>query len=139
MSGTLRLLGECEGDVDGLIKLCLPQVKTAEMGKIPVFWDECVGEDLEEVASFVSSSELAGRINGIDLRDRFSLVMVCDKKYLLQFGDYSEVDAKLRVAAAVLRDDMFKTENKAKINLSNLTETSVIVDNRLDFEKLIGK
>ena len=80
------------------------------------------------------SSELDGRIGVIDLRDRFSLTMECDGKYLLSFGTYDDCPTRLRVAAAVLKDEMFESANKAKLDLSNISETKVTVDNTLTFE-----
>jgi hypothetical protein len=135
MSDTLRLLGEVGSeDLTSLIRLRLPGVKEAVLGSAPVFMDDDAFERLAMTASAVRGSFLADRINTVDLRNPFKLTMVCDGKYLLEFGDYTEVDSKLRVADAVLKDEMFNTSNKARINLSKLTETSVKVDNTLDLE-----
>jgi len=131
LSESLRLLGESDGDTTGLVKLCLPTVKIAEMGQVPVFADKDAGERLSLITKAVQNSSLSDCIGKVDLRDPFSLSMVCDAKYLLEFGEYTEVDTKLSIAKAVLEDEMFRTENKARINLSNLSETSVVIDNRL--------
>ena len=50
-------------------------------------------------------------------------------------GEYDEIDTKLKIAEAVLGDDMFNSDNKARLDLSELSETKVIIDNKLNFEK----
>lgn len=136
MSDTLRLLGEAgDKDLSSLIRLRLPGVKEAVLGSPPVFVNSRTDELLSKTTGAVVASALSDRIDTIDLRGEFRLTMVCDGKYLLEFGEYTEIESKLRVADAVLKDDMFKSGNKARINLSKLTETAVKVDNSLDLDK----
>jgi len=136
MSETLRLLEEVgEGDVTGLVWLQIPGVRSAELGSVPVLRDENMQRLMTETTAAVRESELSDRVGRIDVRDMFSLTMVCDGKYLLEFGDYTEVPSKLRVAEAVLRDEMFNNDNKARLDLSKLSETSVIVDSSIDLTK----
>ncbi len=134
MSETLRVLGEA-GDIDlsELVWLRLPRVKAAVYGSVPGLSDSARNDDMESVTESIEKSALADRIVRVDLRDPFKLTMVCDNKYLLEFGDYTEIDTKLRIADAVLEDEMFDTSNKARIDLSDLSETIVVVDNQLDF------
>ncbi len=136
MSETLRVLGEAgDMDLEGLTWIRLPGVREVVFGSVPVMRNETAQVQLKSVTEYINSSALAGRITHIDLRNIYRLQIVCDGKYLLDFGEYSEVDTKLRVASAVLEDEMFKTSNKARIDLTDLSETIVVVDNQLDFSK----
>lgn len=136
MSDTLRVLGESDGsDLSGLTRLRLPGVKEAVFGEVPVMRNETAQQQLLSVIDSINASALDARITHIDLRNIYKLEMVCDNKYLLVFGDYVELDIKLRTASGVLEDEMFKTPNKARVDLSDLSETIVVVDNQLDFTK----
>ncbi len=139
MSESLRVLAESSeaeiAETEGLTWLRLPGVREAEFGKAPVLRDESIQKNLEKITATVETSVLNGRIDQIDLRNTFELKMVCDGKYLLYMGEYAEVETKLKIAEAVLRDEMFNNENKARLDLSELSETTVLIDNKLDFTK----
>lgn len=133
LSDDLTVLGE-GSDTDGLCRLRLPAVTSAIAGTKIEFESQNQATHISETCSAVAASELAGRIGVIDLTDPFKLNMECDRKYLLVFGTYDECDLRLRVAAAVLKDEMFENENKAKLDLTNTSETTVTIDNTLVFE-----
>lgn len=134
ISDTLRVLGEAGNtDLTELVWLKLPGVRSVEFGSVPKLCDTDKNEEMSRVTDFVNKSPLKERITRIDLRNPFRLTMVCEEKYLLEFGEYSEIDTKLRIADAVLSDEMFSTSNKAKVDLSDLSETIVVVDNQLEF------
>lgn len=133
LSDSLRLLGEAgDRDLTSLVWLRLSAVRFAEMGSVPILVSEEGGRRLCEITELVKGSALSDRITAIDLRSDYSLNMVCDGRYLLEFGEYSDTETKLRIADAVLKDDMFKTDNKARMDLSELSQTIVVVDNQLD-------
>lgn len=136
LSDSLRVVGEAKNEsTEELVWLRVSGVKNVVFGSIPTLRDSIGDEHLVQVTDCIKNSSLNGRIVQIDIRDPYKLVLVCDDKYLLEMGDYSEIDTKLRLAASVLEDDMFKTKNKARIDLSDLSETIVVVDNQLDFTK----
>lgn len=136
MSDSLRILGEAgDADLSSLVWLRLSHVRESKAGFLPVMRDKTAQKYLESIVSSVNKSVLAGRITQIDLRDIYDLNMVCDNKFLLAMGEYDEVDTKLRVAEGVLRDPMFEGNNKARLDLSELSKTTVIVNNKLDFTK----
>ena len=135
-SETMRVLGEgTDEECESLTHIVLPPIAKAEAGQVPVFRDPAYLSQILAVTSSVRSSALAARIDRIDLADFYSLTMICDVKYVMSFGDYSDTDAKLRIAAAVLEDEMFTYNNKARIDLSDLSRTSVVVDNKLEITK----
>ena len=117
--------------VDGLCFLTLPAVRTAVCGKQLVFCSELDQNHIYQTVDSVLRSELADRISAILLTDTYALYMECDGKYLMTFGDFSDTDIKLRVASVVLKDEMFQTENKMRIDLTNNSETTVMIDNTL--------
>ncbi len=136
ISESLRVIGEVpEGyDLENLIKLKLPGIKDVKLGEVPSFRDPLADKQFASVTEILSQSELNGRVNMIDLRDLFRFSMVCDGKYLIEFGDYSSVDAKLLIASSVLKDAMFEAGNRAKIDVSDLRKTSVVVDNTINLD-----
>lgn len=133
LSDDLTVLGEGD-DTDGLCRLRLPAVTRAVAGSKIEFESTTQSSRITDTCRAVTASELAKRIGVIDLTDPFKLNMECDRKYLLVFGTYDECDLRLRVACAVLKDEMFENENKAKLDLTNTSETTVTIDNTLVFE-----
>lgn len=134
MSESLRVLGEA-GDMDlsGLVWLRLSGVKSVYFGQTPVLRDKIAQGYLADVVDSVNSSVLKDRVSQIDLRSIYELNLVCDDMYLLVMGEYDQVKTKLRIADAVMQKDDFKNGNKARLDLTKLSETVVIFNNKLDF------
>ena len=130
----LRVLGVVsESECEGLIKLKLPEVQRAVAGE-QVRFISGAGEYVFEAAKAVAESELYERIGTLDLGMAHDIRLTCDGKYILKLGSSQNAADKLKIGAAVLRDDMFKNDNKATIDLTNMAETGVIVDNQLQVE-----
>ena len=89
---------------------------------------------MQTVLEALADSNLAGRISMIDLRSAHEIAMSCDGKYKLFLGNTDVIETKLRLAVAVLEDELFSGDNKASIDLTDLNATSVIIDNQLDLE-----
>lgn len=137
LSPSLRVLdpiSETDAKERGLMKLKLPGIQEAISGKKLVFFDGNSEEYLETVLDALGDSELAGRVAMVDLRSPYNISMSCDGKYKLLFGNTDAVETKLRLAAAVLEDTLFESDNKASVDLTDLSATSVIIDNQLDLE-----
>ena len=138
LSATLRVLdrvGEEEIDELGLIHLRMPAVESAMAGRVITFQEEKHMRQIRESLAQLLSSPLCERITSVDLRNPYNLSMVADKRFLLEFGDTADMGVKMKVANAVLSDDLFKTDVKAQIDLSVTSSTSVILDNQLDLDK----
>lgn len=136
ISDSLRVLGEAgDADLSSLIRLKLTHVKDVQFGQAPILRDKTAQKYLTDVTAKAKRSPVAERITQIDLSSIYELAVVCDNKYLLEMGEYTEIDTKLKIAEAVLGDDMFKSDNKARLDLSELSETKVIIDNALNFEE----
>lgn len=137
MSSDLRVLYSVTRDEareQGLVLLKLPAVSKAVSGTAAQYSSVRSDRYIYDTVKALSESELWGRIGAVDLTGKYDIKMVCDGKYLLSLGDSGSADSKLRIAAAVLKDDMFSGDDKAKIDLTNLAQTGVVVDNRLELD-----
>ncbi|MBQ7836145.1 MAG: FtsQ-type POTRA domain-containing protein [Clostridia bacterium] len=134
LTADLRVLGGVsEEEADELIELRLPTVGRAVAGEKIVFRNGELDYTFE-VSKAVSESSLCDRIDKLDLTDQHNVRMVCDGKYLLKLAEYTDSAAKLKIADKILENEMFDNSNKASIDLSELSETGVIVDNQLDLD-----
>ncbi len=137
ISASLRMLdpiSQSDAKEQGLIKLKLPRVREAVSGKKLIFSSERSDIYMQTVLEALADSNLAGRISMIDLRSAHEIAMSCDGKYKLFLGNTDVIETKLRLAVAVLEDELFSGDNKASIDLTDLNATSVIIDNQLDLE-----
>ncbi len=127
----LRVLGGItEEEAASLIKLKLPEVGRAVAGELVVFKEgEC--KYVFEVALAASESALVNRLGSVDVQNPNDVKMTCDGKYILKLEKYSDAEAKLKIAAKVLEDELFNNDNKATIDLSELSSTGVVIDNQL--------
>jgi len=134
LSEGLRVLEtvDTEAIPEGIPKLKLPTVSYAVAGRKLEFESEKRENEIYEILKTVRASELASRLTVIDLRDRYDISMICDGKNKLILGENTDVDYKLRVAAKVLLDEMFTTDNKFRVDLTVRGKTGVIMDNLLD-------
>lgn len=135
VSRTLRVLdpiSEEDAKEQRLIKLKLPEIREAIAGKQISFSKTRSDTYMQTVLDALQSSDLAERIGLIDLRSPYNISMVCDGKYKLLMGDVNVIETKLRLAVAVLEDELFQGDNKASVDLTDLSATSVIIDNQLD-------
>lgn len=135
LSEDLTVLGVSEEEKnEGLCLLKLPPVERAVAGERIVLRAKMDSDHLKTVSEAIISSSLYGRIGAVDMTDPFKLDMQCDGQFLLVFGTYDDCDIRLRVADAVLSDEMFSGTNKARLDLSDASETSVMIDNTLVFD-----
>ncbi len=137
LSPTLRVLDRVtQEDIDalGLIRLRMPEIQSAMAGRVIRFREEKYTRQIRDITAKFLSSSLSERITTVDLRNPYQVFAVADKRFLLDFGNNADLDIKMKVAAAVLADDLFKTDIKAQIDLSVSDSTSVILDNQLDLD-----
>jgi cell division protein FtsQ len=137
LSSSLRVLDRVSGsDVDalGLIRLRMPEIESAMAGRVVQFREEKFARQIRETTAEILSSGLSERITSVDLRDPYQVRMVADKRFLLEFGSNADLGIKMKVASAVLADELFKTDIKAQIDLSVSDSTSVILDNQLNLD-----
>jgi len=117
---------------EGVIKLKLPKVSYSVAGRELLFESEKHKFEITQILKYINESALNEKLTVIDLRDRYNLTMVSEGKHKLILGVAEDVDYKLRVASAVLKDEMFATDNKFRIDLTVRGKTGVVMDNLLD-------
>lgn len=131
LSADLRVMGVKDNSHEGLIKLKLPPLEYAVDGRGVQYSGGKQNKYVMDIIGTLLTSPLAERMTMVDLTHSYDVKMVCDGKYLLNFGESEEMDIKMKLAAAVLEDDLFSGGNKATVDLSDTSQTSVIVDNQL--------
>lgn len=137
LSQSLRILEKTDIETaksEGFGKLKIKKVFSAVSGGKIVLCSSRAQKYLENTLELVNASDFKGRINSIDMTDEFNIIMTVDGLYKLEFGSQDDIDIKLRLASAVLKDSMFNSGNKAYIDLTDTTKTSVIVDNQLEID-----
>ena len=134
MSPTLRVMDsvtEEDARKKGCIKLKLPGVSRVTSGLVPEFRDVRDDSYIYELCEAVQESALADRVTSANLVDKFNIKIAVDGKYIIKLGDIDSIDIKLKIANAVLEDNMFDKDIKATIDVTDLSETSVVVDEGL--------
>lgn len=135
LTESLRILGKVsESESKALIKLKVSCVKRAVAGERIVLSEDRAQRYLENTIELLNLSPLKNRITMIDLRNDFDAVMAADDLYRLDFGTQEDLDVKIRLAHAILNDDLFDSGNKAYIDLRETSKTSVVIDNQLTFD-----
>jgi len=137
LSGTLRVLDPIDKEdaaAMGLIRLRLPAVEQAVAGRTLLFSEERYDRRIRDAVSQLVMAPLSERVTAVDLRAPYSLYVVCDGKYRIDFGDGEDMSAKLRIAQAVLSDSLFEAGIKADIDVSTTGSTSVILDDQIDLD-----
>ena len=134
LSAGLRVLDTVveDAEIEGLTKLKLPAISYSVAGREILFAEEKRASGIRELLKAVSESTLGDRVTLIDIRDQFDICVVCDGLFRLDIGENEDLDYKLRVAAKVLEDDMFKTDNKFRLDLTIRGKTGVVMDNQMD-------
>ena len=137
ISSSLRImfsLSSEESERRELVLLKLPAVQRAVAGDRAEFATLKNDSYVYDIVEAVASSGLSDRVGIIDLRSKYDIKLVCDNKYLMTLGDAENAETKLRIAVSVLNDEMFNSESKARIDLSDLSKTSVVIDDQLVFD-----
>ena len=123
----------------GLVKIDFPEVRSAVLGKPVEIADE--NRDCQYVVDFlhnIRESEMyeAGRIDHIKIKNKFEVCLVVDLKYLVVFGNCSDVDSKLSILKATTENAMFEGNETWEVNVSSVTNASARKDHELDFSYL---
>ncbi|MBQ3526957.1 MAG: FtsQ-type POTRA domain-containing protein [Clostridia bacterium] len=137
LSTSLRLLRsvtEEEAVSLGCVKIKLPDIVQATAGKNISFADVRNDKYIYDTCRALLESELCGRVGTVDVSDKFNMYLIVDSKYKIKLGDSESIETKLRIAAAVLEDEMFDNDVKALIDVTDLSETSVVVDDGLKLD-----
>lgn len=137
LSESLRVLDsvtEEDARETGCIKIKLPDVKCATAGLTPEFSSVRSDKYIYEVCASLMASPLGEKATSLDVSDKFDITVGVEGKYRIRLGECESIDTKLKIASAVLEDEMFQGETKATVDVTDLSETSVIVDDGLIIE-----
>ena len=128
----INVTNEKEAAERKLIKLIIPEVTSAVAGNVIEFSDRKVLRHVKNFSSALLSSGIAERMSAADLSNIYNIKIVCDGLYLVSLGEADDLEEKLIFTEAVLADSMFASGNKATVDVSNVSEASVIINNQLD-------
>lgn len=107
ISGSLRVLEKHSSSEPlsgrGLIPIVLPETESTEPGKEIVFKQKKDGEVSRELIKKFLSCDISEQISSIDISERFDVTLTYNKKYTVVFGDYTEIDKKLRLVVKTIR------------------------------------
>lgn len=134
LSDSLRVLNrisEQDAEEQGLIKLKLQNVAYAVSGSTVQLVSSRAQRYLENTVELIENSTLKSKLTAVDMTDDFDTVMVAESKYKLEFGSQDDMAVKLKLAQAILEDVIFNSQNKAVIDLTDTSKTSVIIDDQL--------
>ncbi len=124
----------------GLVRLDFPEVNSAVLGRPIEFSDD--GRDCSFIWTLLSEiqdSELykEGRLDQLCIETKFEIFAVCDLKYKIKMGKYSNASFKLNRARDALRDEMFTVDGKWEIDVSDAPDIISRPEDQLDFGYLI--
>lgn len=91
------------GDVKGLTKLILPNVKTVLVGEVPRFGEsESELKKTLEILAQIRESSFQTRLSEVNLESRWAISVEVDGSYRILMGDASDFSAKLRAVEEIL-------------------------------------
>ena len=134
---TLRILGsvtENDAKEKKCVKLVLPDISRANAGLTPDFADLRDDSYIYETTGALLESDLSDRAGTLNLSDKYNITLTVDGKYIIKLGNSESISTKLRIATAVLKDEMFSKDTKATIDVTDLSQTSVVEDQGLKID-----
>ena len=138
---------------NGAAYVKLPEVREPVVGESIVFYDtveetDTEGELLYEVKeeryyayvenflNAVSNDEnIVEHTDGIDLSEKFNIILVYDMKYQVRFGAATALDAKLGVLSSILGEESSGNMTLAVIDVSSPSSATAREDVELDFSE----
>lgn len=125
LSKELKVLAEDDGDHDALPELLIFDVSACKIGDVLSFFDARDYTAIKETAEIIVSEMGETTVDRIDISNPFSIVVFCEGKYKLLFGDKNELEQKAKLVKETLRDPMFSSEATAVIDASSGNKASV--------------
>lgn len=120
----------------GLVRLYLPNVNSALIGKRLVFQDQVTDNYVTAYVDALADSPMLSKTSAFDLRHRFDLSLIAEEIYLVELGTGTELSTKLTVVAGMLENPVFDDGVPATIDAENPEQCSVIkkADLRVGFD-----
>ena len=111
-------------NIDGLILLVLPELRSAVEGKRIVFADEDMASYVDGMLEQFIDSDNAEWLTELDVTDRFSLKGRAANAEIV-FGDYKNIPEKLIMAGKLISDAEAEYAKYAYIDVSVLSQASL--------------
>lgn len=134
LDASLRVI-ECADATDGLIELCLPEVKSAIEGSSLVFADAADDARVRAALDVLGEADDVLALDCIDLRDRYNIAAYAAGRAEIQFGDAAKLDVKLRIARQVYADALAENSSGTRIDVSEPSRVSVSYDQVINYSK----
>ena len=125
LSKELKVLAEDDGDHDALPELLIFDVSACKIGDVLSFSDTRDYTVIKETAEIIISEMGGTTVDRVDISNPFSIVVFCEGKYKLLFGDKNALEQKVKLVKETLRDPMFSGEATAVIDVSSGNKASV--------------
>ena len=134
LSGGLRVLEVLRSGDEvpaGVVKLILPPVDKSVAGRVLRFTNARSERYIRAVLASASASRLMqdGLLDEIDLTEEYDITMrACGRRVKFSCANEADMDLKLRMAYAIVNSDQFDHTNRARVDLSQVGEASVMYD-----------
>lgn len=125
LSKELKVLVEDDGGYNELPELLTFDVSACEIGDVLPFSDVRDYTVIKETAECIVVEMGEITVDRIDISNPFSIVVFCEGKYKLLFGDKNGLEQKAKLVKETLRDPMFSGEATAVIDVSSGNKASV--------------
>ena len=128
VSDKLRVMDVSDSAVwgDGLIRLRLPSIKRALEGYEIEFKENANYSYITEFLEALSYYTGEKKADEIVLSESFSIKMVCDGTFTVDFGKGEELEIKMKTLTSVMRSNTLDGADGAKIDVSNPKEPRAI-------------
>ena len=118
----LCLYGDVEFEKTPL-EVALPDVKRAIVGQTIEFYDN--SEFINDFLEVLESSQLTDEVTFVDLSNKYNLSVLYKNKYTICFGDLENINLKLQKVYMIMEDTALNGENKAIIDVSDISHPTV--------------
>ena len=106
-----------------LLEIALPTVKRAIIGQTIEYFDD--SKYIDDLVDILIGTKLSDGINFVDFSDKYNLKLLYKNKYNICLGDLDDINLKLQKVYMILEDDMLAGDNKAIIDVSDISHPTV--------------
>lgn len=107
-------------NTDGLVLLTLPEIVTAVEGEKIIFAEERYNDFIPEILDAMFNAEHTTGFTELDLSNRFSISGKIGEAVKVNFGDYNDLDLKLKATESLIAKAQEQHSKRTLINVSTL-------------------
>lgn len=116
------------GHSSGLVLLSLPDIQSAVEGSSLVFYDDTVRDMVISMLTSFMPEEKTLDFTYIDISDRFNITAFVGDSVKVEFGDYSYIEEKLKLAKRILDTTEAEFSKRSLIDVSVPSKPSALFD-----------